>query len=758
MIMEKDNQGQLLASLNKAELIKGIKNYGVGSYLNSPYSISSLRDRQGNLDSGWNVTQWIEFINTVQEIAIKEGNSSVPIIYGLDSVHGANYVKGAVMFPHNTALAAARLPLVAYLSAQITAKDTKTAGIPWSFSPVVGLGIQPLWPRFYETFGEDPYLTSTLGRATIEGLMGVPASNHQLQTAVWCHGKQEKPDHTNVDDSTSVLVSVKHYIGYPDPISGKDRTEAWIPDRMLLQYFAPPFIAAIQTGAQNVMINSGSINGIPVHSSYQYLTHYLKNKWGFEGFAVTDWNDIEKLVFYHHVAADNKEAIRMALEAGVDMSMVPSDYTFSDDLYELAQEDPSIRKIVEASTERILKVKYDLGLFTNPYVSNLSNPNIPTVGSKADRSLSESAVRESLTLLKNENNALPLAAQAQKILVVGPAGNSLINQCGGWSIHWQGAVDPKEFSSYLGTSTIYEGINSIAPSGSNVQLIDACDFDKCDTAKLDAITAAIKTSVDVVVMAVGEAPEAEVLGDINDLTISPAQIKLLQTVSDAVANSGKAIKTVLVLVEARPRIIPEELISATSAVILAYLPGPYAGVPLAEVLFGKTNPSGKLPFTYPRTTGDILVPYWHWYSDSDSTNPVATNPLYWFGHGLSYTEFTYDNLRLSTTTIAPGESLSMSFRVTNTGKFPGKEVLELYVSDIFATVAPSVKMLKRYFKTNTLNPGQYYDASFTLSTQDLAFYDREQQFIAEAGEFHIEVGSLSASFTLTKTSLICPTI
>ncbi|ELR17827.1 xylosidase [Acanthamoeba castellanii str. Neff] len=758
MLQEHDSRGNLLASLNKTALIYGIKNYGIGSYLNTPFTGSApVWDRNGKPEIGWNVTQWIEFVNTVQETALQYGNSSVPIIYGLDSVHGANYVRGAVMFPHNIGLAAAWEPHLVYLGAKVTAKDTRTAGIPWAFTPVLGLGIQPLWPRFYETFGEDPYLISTYGRAAVEGYMGKTFSSGDLETVVWCR-KPQRGDNDDEDYhteesgwSTTVSVSLKHYLGYPNPISGKDRTEAWIPDRMLLQYFAPSFIAAVQAGAQNVMINSGSINGIPVHTSEQYLNHYLKESWGFEGFAVTDWNDIEKLVYFHHVAADNKEAIRMALLAGVDMSMVPSDYSFSDDLFALVQEDASIRAIVDKSTERILKIKYDLGLFTNPYASNLSNPNIATVGSKSDRLMSENVVRESLTLLRNQDNALPLSAVAQKILVVGPAADSLPNQCGGWSIHWGGAASPSDFDAYPDTSTIYQGIQSLAPSGSNVQLIAACDFDKCDSSNLREIEAIIAASVDVVVLAVGEAPESESEGDINDLTISPSQIELIKTVHGAIAKSGKKVKTVMVLVEARPRIIPEELINATSAVINAYLPGPYAGTPLAEVLFGKANPSGKLPFTYPRTTGDIHVPYWHWYSD-------VTTPLFPFGFGLSYTTFAYDNLRVSDTNLAPGKPVTISVRVTNSGKVPGREVVQLYVSDVYATVAPSVKLLKRYVKTRSLAPGQSYVATFTLATHDLAFYNREQQFVAEAGLFNIQVGTLTSSFTLTGKSLICPAI
>ncbi|ELR17824.1 betaglucosidase [Acanthamoeba castellanii str. Neff] len=363
--------------------------------------------------------------------------------------------------------------------------------------------------------------------------------------------------------------------------------------------------------------------------------------------------------------------------------------------------------------------------------------------------MSENVVRESLTLLRNQDNALPLSAAGQKILVVGPAADSLPNQCGGWSIHWQGSVSPSEFDPYPDTSTIYQGIKSLAPSGSNVQLVAACDFDKCDSSNLREIEAIIAASADVVVLAVGEGPEAEVLGDIDDLTISPSQIELIKTVHGAIAKSGRKVKTVMVLVEARPRIIPEELINATSAVINAYLPGPYAGTPLAEVLFGKANPSGKLPFTYPRTTGDIHVPYWHWYSD-------VTTPLFPFGFGLSYTTFAYDNLRVSDTKLAPGKPVTISVRVTNSGKVPGREVVQLYVSDVYATVAPSVKLLKRYVKTRSLAPGQSYVATFTLATHDLAFYNREQQFVAEAGLFNIQVGTLTSSFTLTGKSLICP--
>eukprot|EP01116_Phalansterium_solitarium_P000233 TRINITY_DN10135_c0_g1_i1.p1 TRINITY_DN10135_c0_g1~~TRINITY_DN10135_c0_g1_i1.p1 ORF type:complete len:776 (+),score=271.65 TRINITY_DN10135_c0_g1_i1:102-2429(+) len=688
-------------TLNTAKLQQAVE-YGIGSYLNSPFSGGPL-----NGVNGFNVTDWITFLNDIQRYVLANTPNTmgvtVPMLYGLDSVHGANYVYGATMFPHNTGLAATFNPDLAFQAGSITGKDTRTAGAPWAFSPVLGLGVQPLWSRIYETFGEDPYVASVMGSAVVRGMQGDDISQQDV-----------------------VAACLKHFLGYPATRSGKDRTDAWIPDRWLRRYFVPSFQAGVDAGGATVMINSASINGIPVHASYGYLTELLRDEMGFKGLAVTDWQDIEKLVFVHHVAATQQEAVRMAIEAGVDMSMVPDDFSFADILLGLVQNGTIEESRIDLSVSRILQLKYELGLFSRPF-ADPANPNIATVGSAADRNVSLNAARESVTLLAN-NGVLPLAKTVRNVLVVGPSGNSVGALCGGWSIHWQGAADAE----FAYGSSIFASLVQLSPQLS-VKYVAGATFDAVTNLQ-DAIAAA--SAADVVIVAVGEAPESETPGDINDLTMSPAQTTLIQ----AMQATGKPC--VLVLVEPRPRILGA-LASNASAVLMAYLPGPEGGQAIAEILLGITNPSGRLPLTYPQFTGDITVPYYHKYSDVG-----ATFPQWSFGTGLSYTTFGYSDLVLNASSLPIGGALSVSVTVRNTGAQAGKETVLLYVSDLFASVTPEVQMLRGFSKVDLL-PGDSQQVQFVLGPADFAFIGLDDKPVIEPGQFNVTVGGLQASFVIT---------
>lgn len=675
--------------LNQTAL-KIAADWNVGSILNSPFA-------NGYVNNGYafNASTWRNFVSSIS----KFWSNGTPLLYGLDSVHGANYVLGATLFPHNLGSAATFDPSLVQEAARITAKDTRLSGVPWAFSPVLGIGVHPLWPRIYETFGEDPYLASQMGVAMVTGLQGdLLASN------------------------VTVASCIKHYLGYPDPTSGKDRSPAWIPERMVRRYFLPPFAAGVKAGAASLMINSAEINGIPLHTSTEYLTHVLRGELKFPGVAVSDWNDIQKLHTVHRVAATQREAVKMAVNAGVDMSMVPSDYTFSTLLLDLVQSGEVPMSRIDQSVTRILQLKAELGLFT---IQN-STDDLSSIGSKIDREVALNLAREGITLLKNDG-ILPISPSTKNVLVVGPCGNSLVNQNGGWSIFWQGANNDSQFP--FG-STIFQGVKSVVQPLTNVRYIEGVTF--TDVLNLtDAINWAKQS--DVVIACVGEAPEAETLGNINDLTLSDSQLTLLR------AMESTGTPTVIVLVEARPRLLLDTA-NGANAILMAYLPGSEGGQAIAEILFGKVNPSGRLPLVYPSLSGDVGVPYYHKYS-------AETSPLYNFGYGLSYTTFNYSNIQLNTTSITVGNTLGISINVTNTGNMRGKETILLYLSDLYASITPEVKMLKRFTKVE-LNPNEKILVSFTLTTDDMTFIGINNQPVLEAGDFVLQIGSSEATFNV----------
>jgi beta-glucosidase len=675
--------------IDAALLEAALTNYHVGSILNVN-------------GEAYTVEHWHEIINQIQDAAAKT-RLKIPVIYGIDSIHGANYTLGATLFPQAIATAATWNPDLALRAGEISAFQTRASGIPWNFYPVLDIGRQPVWPRQWETFGEDVYLASEMAKAYVRGLQG-----------------------NDVGARDKVAACVKHYAGYSLPMNGKDRTPAWIDERMLRQYVLPPYEAGVKAGAATVMVNSAEISGIPGHANYHLLTEILKQEWGFQGFVVSDWEDIKRLYTRDHVAESPKEAVRMAVMAGLDMSMVPTDYSFYDLLLQCAQDGSAPMARIDDAVRRILRVKFMTGLFDNP------KPD-PAMKAKFDQpAFAEAnleAAREAITLLKNSRGVLPLAKN-RKILVTGPTADLLSVLNGGWTITWQGDREdlyPKD------KPTILRAIQAAAGKH-NVTYVPGTSFDR----EIDVTAAAVAAAkADVIVACLGEKAYCETPGNLEDLTLDEAQRHLIAEL----AKTGKPIVTVLA--EGRPRVL-RNIVPQSDAILLAYLPGEQGGRAIADVLFGGVNPSGKLPYTYPRSPNGFTT------YDYKALENTGDNPALWefeFGYGLSYTAFQYSGLKLSSATLAQGGSLTASVEVKNTGSRPGQEAVQLYVSDLYRSVSPPNKELKGFRKV-ALQPGESRTVSFTLTPADLAFVGLQNKWITEPGRFRVKVDKLTAEFTL----------
>jgi beta-glucosidase len=507
-----------------------------------------------------------------------------------------------------------------------------------------------------------------------------------------------------------VAATGKHFLGYSDPLTGIDRTTAWIPDRQLREYFVPSFAAAIGAGLQTVMINSGDINGVPVHASHEILTDLLRGELGFKGVAVSDWADIIRLNTVHHVAPTRKDAVRMAVMAGIDMSMVPDNLSFYDDLLALVKEGSIPVSRIDESVRRILRLKYALGLFKN---AGPDTAMLAQVGSAQSLAVSRQAAEEAVTLLKNDRGILPLAKTA-RVLVTGPGATSLVDQYGSWTFTWQGtdtAMYPKN------VPTLLDAIRKRAPNATYV----------AGPAAVDAAR-----NADVAIVCLAEPPAVEKPGDIDDLTMPEDQLQHAR----AIEATGTPV--VLAIFHQRPRII-RTIVDSARAIVTGYQTGPFGGEALAGVLFGDVNPSGRLPFTWPRATG-ALVHYDHAFSEE--APPVGYNPEWEFGYGLSYTTFAYSDL-----TVTAGDTIRVSVTVTNTGQRAGADVVELYTRALYASVAPAVKKL-REFRRVSLGAGEKQTLTFVFPKSRLSFIGRDNKPRVEPGPFDVLVGSLSARFTL----------
>jgi beta-glucosidase len=702
MIVSGHDQG---LQINPAKLQKAIGQYGVGSILNC-------------YDQALTPDKWQEIITQIQTAARKT-RLGIPVIYGIDSIHGANYVQGSTLFPQELGMAATWNPELMKRSAAISAMETRAVGIPWSFSPVLDVGRQPLWPRFWETFGEDPYLAKVMGAAFVRGMEGSDVSSQ---------------DH--------VAVSLKHYVGYSFPLNGTDRSSAWIPENYLREYFLPTFATAIQGGAHTVMVNSGDINGVPAHVNRHILTDILRDELGFKGFVVSDWADIKRLVGDWRVAADEKDATRMAVMAGVDMSMVPTDYSFPDLLEALVKEGRVPESRIDEAVRRILRIKFELGLFNDPMPHAELKQKI---GLAESREIALQAARESITLLKNTNNLLPLQ-RGQKVLVTGPTADSLISLNNGWTYVWQGSepsLYPKDRPTIRqAIETRLGGANFTYVSGTKITRRAGSPSNSTPTnieeeVDIPAAVAAAQNS-DVVVLCLGEGSYCETPGTISDLTLGAPQLKL----AEAIEATGKPV--IIVLAEGRPRII-NRIVDRAGAILMAYNPSNEGGRAIADVLFGDINPSGKLSFTYPRTVNGLLT-YDHLAFETTGDR-ASMKPQFEFGDGLSYTTFQYRDLRLAKQTISGNEELAVSVTLTNTGKRGGQEVVQLYVTDLVASIAPAGKRLRRFAKIY-LEPGQSRTLNFKLRREDLSFIGNDNKPVAEPGDFEVAIGALKQKFTL----------
>jgi len=694
--------------IDDAKLQKAIVQYGVGSILN-------VNNQAITLD------HWHRIIGPIQQAAQKT-RLKIPIIYGVDSIHGANYVRGSTLFPQEIGMAATWNPVLMRRAAEIAAMETRAAGVTWSFSPVLDVGRNQSWPRFWETFGEDPYLASVMGTAFVRGLEG-----------------------DDVASGKHVAASLKHYVGYSLPLTGRDRTPSLIPEHYLREYFLPPFASAVRAGARTVMINSAEINGVPGHINKHLMTDVLKGELGFDGFIVSDWEDIKKLVTQWRVAADEKEATRLAVMAGIDMSMVPLSYSFSDNLIALVKESKVPISRIDDAVRRILRVKFELGLFENAMPDTALRSNH---GRAEYASVALDAARESIVLLRNQNNILPLSKTA-KVLVTGPTADSLISLNNGWTYVWQGsepALYPKDKptiqkaieSKIANASFRYAPGTRIVRRANSASNSNPTDID--EIVDVDAAVSAAKES-DIVVMCLGEGSYTEHPGSIPDLTLPQIQLDFAEKIIAA----GKPV--VLVIAEGRPRVI-SRIADRVAAIVLAPNPGNEGGRAVADVLFGDYNPDGKLPFTYPRSPGYLTT-----YDANpfervlDARKLPSFQPQFEFGSGLSYTKFEYSDLRVTPDAVTRGGTVSVSVNVKNVGERTGKETVIVFVRDEVASLTPAAKRVRRFAKLS-LAAGESKRVEFTLRPEDLSYVGLDNQPVIEPGDFTVFVGGQSAKFTL----------
>jgi beta-glucosidase len=694
----KDKKGEIdLTKLNEA-----IQKYYIGSILNCPNPGAPT------------IKKWNEVITTISNEANKT-RLKIPVLYGIDAIHGSSYTAGATLFPQQIGMAATFNTDIVKRGAEISAYETRASSIPWVFSPDLDLPRNPSWSRMWESFGEDVYLSAQMGEAMVKGFEG-----------------------NDVGSKYNVASCMKHYIGYGSTTTGKDRTPSIIPERVLRQFDLTIYQAAIKAGAKSVMISSGEINGTPVHASKYLITDVLKNELGFQGVVVTDWKDIIYLYTRHKVAENNRDAVKISVMAGIDMSMVPEDYTFYNDLLDLVAKGEVPMSRIDDAVSRILKMKFELNLFQST-VANLKE--YPKFGSQEFIDVAYTAASESITLLKNNNSVLPLNKN-EKILVTGPTANSMKYLNGGWSYNWQGENSDTYAADKM---TILEALQSKIGK-ENVLYTPGADLANLDDTEI-AKAVIMAKEVSKIVLCLGEKNYTETPGDISNLYLTTPQIKL------ALALSKLNIPIVLVLNEGRPRLI-SDFEDKMSAVVQCYLPGNEGARALTDILYGDVNPSGRLPYNYPRYPNS-LEKYNRKYTESladeeqnnDAKYEKSYSPQFEFGTGLSYTTFEYSNLNIDKAQLNTTDDLKVTINIKNTGKTNGKTSVLLYLSDKVASITPEVKALKRFEKIN-LAPGESKTVTFTLNQKDLQFVNNDLKWISEKGTFQIQVDTLTKEFVL----------
>lgn len=690
-----------------------VKEYKIGSFLNTFGPTSRPRA----------VTA--EQIKKIQDITMEE--LGIPMVYGLDMIHGATYLDDATFYPQEVNLAATFDRSYAEMMGKVIAYESRAAMTPWVFSPVMDLSRNPSWPRVWESWGEDPFLQSEMSVAEVIGAQGTD------------------PNHIGLEN---VAVSIKHYLGYGAAATGKDRTPAYIaPDDLREKYFRP-FKDCMQAGALTMMVNSASINSVPVHASHEYLTEWAKEQLKWDGMAVTDWADINNLYTREHIAADRKEAVALGINAGIDMIMDPYDPEVCKDIIAAVNEKMIPMSRIDDAVRRVLRLKVRLGLFENP-VWNVDNYD--KFACKEFQDNSYDAAVESMVLLKNEDNVLPISA-GKKILVVGPNANSMRTLNGGWSYTWQGDAD--KFASQY--NTIFEALQKVYGE-KNVSYVAGVNYnmasrkwDKETDIDIDAAVRAARKA-DIIVACIGENTYCETPGNINDLNLSSNQKELVRSL----AKTGKPI--VMVLNEGRPRII-NDIEPLAKAVVDIMLPGNYGGDALASLISGKENFSGRLPFTYSKYVNSLHT-YDYKVSENVQTmdglyNYDATMDVQWpFGAGLSYTSFEYSGLKsISPVQFNADDMLTFEVTVKNTGSMKGKEAVLMFSSDIIASKVPDVKRLRQFTKVE-LNPGESKIVRLEIPAHELAFVGHDGKWRLEKGQFRIACGSESMMIDCTETKV-----
>ena len=685
----------------KLDTILGM--YKVGSILNTTNNKAQTTE------------MWSYIIKTIQDRAIRE--TGIPVLFGIDAIHGTNYTAGATLFPQGVGMGATFNTALMEEGSRISAYETRASNIPYTFAPTMDLIRDQRWSRHWESYSEDTYLTAQMALASLKGFQG--------------------DDYNNIGKN-HVAVSLKHYMGYGVPVSGKDRTPAIISESDLREKFFEPFRQAIEAGALSVMINSGHINGVSTHADHRLLTEWVKKDLNYDGVLITDWNDVENLAFRDHIASDFKDAIRISINAGIDLVMVPYNKNFCNDLIALVKEGKVKQERIDDAVRRVLRMKFRLGLFEKPYWDKAEYPEF---GSAAHEAEAKKAADESITLLKNENNILPIK-QGARILVTGPNANSMRTLNGGWSYSWQGEKTELFAEKY---NTIFEALKNKFGEG-KVKYVPGVEY-KMDGQYFEenppqiGAAVAAASGVDYIVLCVGENSYCETPGNLDELTLSENQTALAK----ALLKTGKPV--ILVLNEGRPRLI-RSIEPETKAVIQLYLPGNYGADALADILTGEVNPSGKLPYTYPKFEQGLIT-----YDHKPSQNiegkmegaydyGAQTSVQYPFGFGLSYTTFEYTNLAVDKKEFKSGDSIQISIDVKNTGNVAGKESVLLFSSDLVASVTPDVRRLRAFDKV-MLNPGETKTVKLKLAANDLAFVNDRGKWTLEAGDFRLQAGNLT---------------
>ena len=706
--------------LNEVMLDTLISKWKVGSILNAPGTRAPKVD------------EWQKWIRLIQEKSMKY--LGIPDIYGLDHNHGVTYTQGGTLFPQPINLGASFNTDLAFRGAEITAYESRAANCPWVYNPVVDLSRDPRWPRVYESFGEDAILNAKMVVAEIKGYQG---------------------EDNNHIDRFHVGTSTKHYFAYGAPWTGKDRTPAYLNPQIIREKYFEPFKAAALAGTLTMMVNSASVNGVPVHASYEYLTKWLKEDLQWDGFLVTDWADINNLFSREKVAKDKKDAIRIAINAGIDMSMDPYSVDFCILLKELVLEGKVKQERIDDAVRRILRAKYRLGLFDEP---NTGGKGFEKFGCEEFAQASLKAAEESMVLLKNEDNILPLNGQSsmvngqcKKILLTGPNANQMRCLHGGWSYTWQGSKAEDLSEKY---NTIYEALcnkygkeNIILEQGVTYNENGAY-YDENEPEIDKAVAAAAKA--DVIIAAIGENSYTETPGNLSDLWLSENQRNLVK----ALAKTGKPI--ILVLNEGRPRLIAD-IEPLAKAVVDILIPGNYGGDALANLLAGDANFSAKMPYTYPREINSLNT-YDYKVSEEVGTMAGAYNydakvSLQWpFGFGLSYTTFEYSNLKVDKSQFTADDVLTVTVDVKNTGAKAGKEAVLLYSSDLIASVVPDNRRLRDFTKIS-LEPGEVKTVTFQLPASKLAFVGADGKWTLEEGDFILKIGNQTVPTACTQTKI-----